>query len=375
MSTMTRIGVVGAGRVGAVLAAALRSAGHEIVAVAGESAASRTRIETLLPGVRVDKPTAVSRSCDLLLLTVPDDMLANVVAMLSASGAIRPGQQCRAHLRQARARRPRAGRRPRRGGARDAPGDDLHRHRRGRRPAARLRLRRHRDRRHPAPCRARSSPTSAAALSGSRSTGARSTTPVSRTAPTTWSPWSPRRWTCCGPPAPTDPAGDPAAAAHRRARQRADLRGRRADRPDRARRRGDGARAPRRHRRDPRRPRSSRTSRWPGPPPTGPSLDGRLLPIRAAKLVGILNDALHGPESFPWPPRCGRVSTTAPTAPPARVVARSRAELADVLAAPGRRLAVAPGADHGRAARRSRRAGRRGHASGARTTRWWSRSS
>ena len=76
---MTRIGVVGAGRVGAVLAAALRAAGHEIVAVAGESAASRTRIETLLPGVHVDKPTAVARACDLLLLTVPDDMLANVV--------------------------------------------------------------------------------------------------------------------------------------------------------------------------------------------------------------------------------------------------------------------------------------------------------
>ena len=89
---MARIGVVGAGRVGAVLAAALRSAGHEITAVAGESAASRTRAETLLPGVHVDKPTAVARSCDLLLLTVPDDMLGNVVAMLSASGAIRSGQ-------------------------------------------------------------------------------------------------------------------------------------------------------------------------------------------------------------------------------------------------------------------------------------------
>jgi predicted short-subunit dehydrogenase-like oxidoreductase (DUF2520 family) len=89
---MTRIGVVGAGRVGAVLAAALRAAGHEIVAVAGESSASRTRIETLLPGVRVDKPTAVARACDLLLLTVPDDMLDNVVTMLSAAGAIRRGQ-------------------------------------------------------------------------------------------------------------------------------------------------------------------------------------------------------------------------------------------------------------------------------------------
>ena len=92
MRAMTRIGVVGAGRVGAVLAAALREAGHEIAAVAGESHASRTRIDTLLPGVRVDKPTAVSRACDLLLLTVPDDMLSNVVTMLAASGAIREGQ-------------------------------------------------------------------------------------------------------------------------------------------------------------------------------------------------------------------------------------------------------------------------------------------
>ncbi len=86
------IGVIGAGRVGAVLAASLREAGHEIAAVAGESAASRPRIETLLPGVRVDKPTAVARACDLLLLTVPDDTLDNVVRMLVASGAIRSGQ-------------------------------------------------------------------------------------------------------------------------------------------------------------------------------------------------------------------------------------------------------------------------------------------
>jgi len=89
---MTRIGVVGAGRVGAVLSAALRAKGHEIVAAAGESTASLTRVRTLLPGVPVDKPTAVARACDLLLLTVPDDMLGNVVSMLSASGAIRQGQ-------------------------------------------------------------------------------------------------------------------------------------------------------------------------------------------------------------------------------------------------------------------------------------------
>ena len=91
-STPLRIGVVGAGRVGAVLAAALGAAGHDIVAAAGESDASRDRIAALLPQVRHEKPSVVARECDVLLLTVPDDMLANVVAMLSASGAIHPGQ-------------------------------------------------------------------------------------------------------------------------------------------------------------------------------------------------------------------------------------------------------------------------------------------
>lgn len=89
---MARIGVVGAGRVGAVLSAALRAAGHEVVAAAGDSPASLQRIETLLPGVRVAKPTDVARACDLLLLTVPDDMLGNVVTTLVGAGAIREGQ-------------------------------------------------------------------------------------------------------------------------------------------------------------------------------------------------------------------------------------------------------------------------------------------
>ncbi len=92
MSTTRRVGVIGAGRVGGVLAAALRSAGHEIVAAAGESNASHERIATLLPGVPNLKPTAVARASDVLLLTVPDDMLANVVTTLAAAGAIREGQ-------------------------------------------------------------------------------------------------------------------------------------------------------------------------------------------------------------------------------------------------------------------------------------------
>jgi predicted short-subunit dehydrogenase-like oxidoreductase (DUF2520 family) len=75
-----------------VLGAGLRAAGHEIVAVAGESDASRRRSAALLPGVPVRKPTDVARASDVLLLTVPDDMLPNVVSMLAASGAIRRGQ-------------------------------------------------------------------------------------------------------------------------------------------------------------------------------------------------------------------------------------------------------------------------------------------
>jgi predicted short-subunit dehydrogenase-like oxidoreductase (DUF2520 family) len=90
--TRARVGVIGAGRVGAVLAASLRRAGHEIVAAAGESDASRGRIAALLPGVTNAKPTAVARAADVLLLTVPDDMLANVVVSLVGAGAIREGQ-------------------------------------------------------------------------------------------------------------------------------------------------------------------------------------------------------------------------------------------------------------------------------------------
>nr|WP_151083621.1 DUF2520 domain-containing protein [Nocardioides cynanchi] len=90
--TPLRVGVIGAGRVGAVLGSALRARGHEIVSVAGESDASLRRAADLLPGVPVAKPTAVARSCDVLLLTVPDDMLANVVSQLAASGALHVGQ-------------------------------------------------------------------------------------------------------------------------------------------------------------------------------------------------------------------------------------------------------------------------------------------
>jgi predicted short-subunit dehydrogenase-like oxidoreductase (DUF2520 family) len=86
------VGVVGAGRVGAVLASALRATGHAVVGASGVSTESRDRIEALLPGVpRLDVPEVVRRA-ELVLLAVPDDALAGLVAGLAATGAWQVGQ-------------------------------------------------------------------------------------------------------------------------------------------------------------------------------------------------------------------------------------------------------------------------------------------
>jgi predicted short-subunit dehydrogenase-like oxidoreductase (DUF2520 family) len=87
-----RVGVIGTGRVGAVLGAALGRAGHRVVAVAAVSDRSRERAELLLPGVPVLPAPDVATDCDLLLLTVPDDQLAGLAAGLAETGALRASQ-------------------------------------------------------------------------------------------------------------------------------------------------------------------------------------------------------------------------------------------------------------------------------------------
>jgi len=86
------VGVLGAGRVGVVLGAALLQAGHDVAAVSAVSQASLRRAEALLPGVPVVAADEVPRRADLVLLTVPDDALADLVAGLAATGAFQPGQ-------------------------------------------------------------------------------------------------------------------------------------------------------------------------------------------------------------------------------------------------------------------------------------------
>lgn len=86
------VGIIGTGRVGSVLGAALAQAGHTIVAVSGVSDASRRRAEALLPGLGVRPPDEVATVADLVLITVPDDELVALVIGLEKAGVWRHGQ-------------------------------------------------------------------------------------------------------------------------------------------------------------------------------------------------------------------------------------------------------------------------------------------
>jgi predicted short-subunit dehydrogenase-like oxidoreductase (DUF2520 family) len=81
------VGVIGAGRAGTALAVALGRAGHRVVAVSAVSAGSLARIERALPGTPVRRPEEVVAASDLVLATVPDDMLPGLIAGLASTGA------------------------------------------------------------------------------------------------------------------------------------------------------------------------------------------------------------------------------------------------------------------------------------------------
>jgi len=85
------VGVVGTGRAGSVLGAALKRAGHNIQACTAVSDISKLRAESLLPGVPITSIEAAVRDRDLILLTVPDDALGQVVNGLAATNAVSPG--------------------------------------------------------------------------------------------------------------------------------------------------------------------------------------------------------------------------------------------------------------------------------------------
>jgi predicted short-subunit dehydrogenase-like oxidoreductase (DUF2520 family) len=86
------VGIVGAGRAGSALGAALVRAGHKVVAASAVSDASVARAHANFPGAIITDPSQVLRHADLTLLTVPDDVLPGLVAGLAATGAPMQGR-------------------------------------------------------------------------------------------------------------------------------------------------------------------------------------------------------------------------------------------------------------------------------------------
>ncbi len=81
------VGVIGAGRAGTALGAALARAGHAVVAASAVSDASVHRARAVFPGALITDPGQVLRRADMVLLTVPDDVLPGLVAGLAATEA------------------------------------------------------------------------------------------------------------------------------------------------------------------------------------------------------------------------------------------------------------------------------------------------
>ena len=75
------VGVVGTGRVGSVLGAALARAGHTVVAAYGVSAESKARAARLLPGVPLKPADQVVREAGLEVLGI--SLVTNLAAGIS----------------------------------------------------------------------------------------------------------------------------------------------------------------------------------------------------------------------------------------------------------------------------------------------------
>lgn len=84
------VGVIGAGRVGPVVGAALAGAGHALVGIT--SGSDDERVSAILPDVPFLAPDEILRRSELVVLAVPHGELAALVAGLAEVGAWQPGQ-------------------------------------------------------------------------------------------------------------------------------------------------------------------------------------------------------------------------------------------------------------------------------------------
>src|SRR5512134_2824527 len=77
------LGIVGAGKVGTVLARLWYAAGYRIAAVHSRTAAHAEALAATVNAPVVQHPDEVVRAADLTLLTVPDDVIGLVAGQMS----------------------------------------------------------------------------------------------------------------------------------------------------------------------------------------------------------------------------------------------------------------------------------------------------
>ena len=83
LSALGRVGFVGAGAVGSTLARALKARGADVALVASLHGNSAAALAAAIPGVRAaGSPSEVVAGADLVVLAVPDDAIAALVASL-----------------------------------------------------------------------------------------------------------------------------------------------------------------------------------------------------------------------------------------------------------------------------------------------------
>jgi len=86
------ITIVGAGKVGSALALLLAKKGYRVSGIASKSISSARRVAEQLGVTATDQPATVTPSADIVFITTPDRVIAQVAAEIEANGGFKPGQ-------------------------------------------------------------------------------------------------------------------------------------------------------------------------------------------------------------------------------------------------------------------------------------------
>lgn len=86
------IGIIGAGKVGPVLARALAGAGHKIAGINATVGAAQERAQAMLPGAPLLDIETLVRGSALVIFAIPGKQLPALISGLSGLGVWQPGQ-------------------------------------------------------------------------------------------------------------------------------------------------------------------------------------------------------------------------------------------------------------------------------------------